>query len=208
VLVSHSHYDHFDVRTLRRVGTETRMVVPRGMGRRLRRRGFRRLEEVVAGDDVHVGAVTVTATHAEHDTRKLFLDRDVGALGYLVAGSSRVYFAGDTDVFDGMRAFAPGLDVALLPVAGWGPRVPAGHLDPERAARAVELLRPRVAVPIHWGTYRRVGLSQDEAVLREPADAFAELVKSAVPDCDVLMLPVGGSVDLPAGKPHVEAVAT
>ena len=45
-----------------------------------------------------------------------------------------------------------GVDVALLPVAGWGARLPPGHLDPLAAARALELLAPQVAVPIHWGT--------------------------------------------------------
>ena len=52
-------------------------------------------------------------------------------------------------------------EFALLPVAGWGPRVPAGHLDPLRAAQALVRLQPRAAVPIHWGTYRRVGLDRD-----------------------------------------------
>jgi L-ascorbate metabolism protein UlaG (beta-lactamase superfamily) len=202
VLVSHSHYDHFDARTLRRLGTSTRLLVPRGMARRLRRRGFRRLDEVGVGDDIRIDDVTVTATHAEHDTRKLFLDRNVPALGYLVAGTARVYFAGDTDVFDDMSALAP-VDVALLPVAGWGPRVPAGHLDPERAARAVELLRPRVVVPIHWGTYRRVGLAQDEKALREPAETFAALAR----DVDVRILPVGGSLELQAAPTPARALA-
>ena len=63
-----------------------------------------------------------------------------------------MYFAGDTDLFDGM-ADAQSIDVALLPIAGWGPSLGTGHLDPDRAARATELIRPRLVVPIHWGTY-------------------------------------------------------
>src|SRR5215210_2816599 len=89
--------------------------------------------------------VEVVVTEAVHDDRRMPLGRGLGAVGYLVTGSARVYFAGDTDVFDGMRDLAPGLDVALLPVAGWGSRVPAGHLDPRRAAEALALLRPRFA---------------------------------------------------------------
>ena len=46
------------------------------------------------------------------------------------------------------------MDVALLPVSGWGPRLPAGHLDPRGAAEALRLLKPKLAVPIHWGTLR------------------------------------------------------
>ena len=67
-------------------------------------------------------------------------------------------FFGDTDVFDGMGDLAGTLDVALLPVWGWGPRVGPGHMNPERAARAAALIRPRIAVPVHWGTLMRPGV--------------------------------------------------
>ena len=63
-----------------------------------------------------------------------------------------MYFAGDTDLFDDLAAIGP-LDLALVPVAGWGAKVGPGHLDPERAAEAVRLLKPKIAVPIHWGTF-------------------------------------------------------
>ena len=118
------------------------------------------------------------------------------AVGYLVSGSSRVYFAGDTDLFDGMSALAPRLDVALLPVAGWGFRIPPGHLDPFRAAAALRLLRPRVAVPIHWGTYRPIGLGT--RFPKAPAQAFARLARDLAPEVDVRLLPVGGSLELEA----------
>lgn len=184
VLVSHEHYDHLDINSLRQVGAGTRVVVPAGTAKRVR--GW--VEDIVeldVGDEVDVGAVTVTATAAEHGRR---------ALGYLVTGSVRAYFAGDTDLFDGMRELAPGLDVALLPIGGWGPRLPPGHLDPARAVEALGLLRPRIAVPIHWGTYTRIGLSRDEDA---PAKRFAELAAEQAPDVDVQVLPVGGALEIP-----------
>ncbi|HSC74259.1 MAG TPA: MBL fold metallo-hydrolase [Gaiellaceae bacterium] len=174
ILISHGHYDHLDSKSLARFDRATRVIAPK------RVRGFANVVEVAAGDEVQVGAVTVTATPAEHVR---------GSVGFLVTGSARIYFAGDTDLFDGMRELAP-VDVALLPIAGWGPRLPPGHLDPARAARALELLRPRLAVPIHWGTYTRVGLERDE---QEPARRFAQFAA----DFDVRVLPVGGSVDIP-----------
>jgi hypothetical protein len=76
----------------------------------------------------------------------------------LEACGTRVYASGDTDLFDGMSALGP-LDVALLPVWGWGPTLGPGHLDPARAALAVERLRPRVAVPVHWGSLALTGLT-------------------------------------------------
>lgn len=184
VLVSHAHYDHLDINSLTQVREGARVVVPAGTAKRVR--GWvDDIVEVDVGDELEVGAVTIRATAAEHGRH---------ALGYVVSGSARIYFAGDTDLFDGMRELAPGLDVALLPIGGWGPRLPPGHLDPARAAQALALLRPRIAVPIHWGTYTRVGLSRDETA---PARSFAELAAAQAPDVEVHVLPVGGSFDIP-----------
>jgi len=196
ILLSHLHYDHLDVASLRRLGVETRVLVPVGGGALLRRRGFRDVIEVDVGDEVVVGDATIRATPAEHDGRRTRLLTKGPALGYLVTGSSRVYFAGDTDLFDAMRELAPSLDVALLPIAGWGPRLPRGHLDPQRAAQALTLLHPRIAIPIHWGTYRRIGVAQEPRELREPADRFAQLGAELAPDVEIRVLPVGGNLEL------------
>lgn len=195
-LVSHAHYDHLDTRSLARLGRSLQIVLPVGTGNVLRRRGFGHVTEVDVGDEIDVGRVAIRATHAEHEGRRGPFSRDAPSVGYLVTGSARVYFAGDTDLFDGMHTLAADLDVALLPVAGWGSRVPAGHLDPLRAAQSLTLLRPRVAVPIHWGTYRRIGLSRDAALLRAPAESFVRLANELAPDVDVRVLPVGGRLDL------------
>ena len=83
------------------------------------------------------------------------MGRPADALGYVIAGGGRrVYFAGDTELFEEMSELRP-IDLALLPVWGWGPSLNPGHLDPAGAARALALLRPRVAVPIHWGRSTR-----------------------------------------------------
>ena len=58
------------------------------------------------------------------------------------------------------------------------------------------MLRPRIAVPIHWGTYRRIGLSRDPLVLREPAEHFARFAAELMPEVEVRVLPVGGSLDI------------
>lgn len=197
VLLSHVHHDHLDVGSLRRVRAR-RLIVPRGAGRLLRRRRFKDVVELDEGETVSVGSLTVRATHAEHQARRLPYGATTPALGYLLDGSQRLYFAGDTDLFDDMRTLASALDVALIPVDGWGPRVGAGHLDPQRAAQALQLLRPRVAVPIHWGTYRRIGLSRDPAVLREPAERFARLATELAPEVEIRILEPGERLELPA----------
>jgi L-ascorbate metabolism protein UlaG (beta-lactamase superfamily) len=98
-----------------------------------------------------------------------------------------------------------GLDVALLPIDGWGPRVGPGHLDPRLAAEALRLLTPRVAVPIHWGTYRRIGLHGDVAKLRERAELFRRFAEELAPEVDVQILMPGERLDLPLAASAGEA---
>jgi L-ascorbate metabolism protein UlaG (beta-lactamase superfamily) len=190
VLLSHLHYDHLDLPSLARIGVETPIVLPRGGKRAVR--GFEHVTEVEPGVDLVVAGLPIRVVEARHDGRRRNFGAPIPAVGYVLEGSKRVYFAGDTDVFDGMRELAP-LDLALLPVSGWGPRVGPGHLDPERAAAALALLRPRVAVPIHWGTYHRIGSPRAD---RAPAEAFALAACRTAPEVDVRVLPVGGSLEL------------
>ena len=75
--------------------------------------------------------------------------------GYVLEGEDRVYFAGDTDLFPGMADIASGLDLAILPIGGWGPTLRSGHLDPTTAASALRLLQPRAAVAVLCRAWRR-----------------------------------------------------
>jgi L-ascorbate metabolism protein UlaG (beta-lactamase superfamily) len=197
VLLSHVHNDHLDFRSLDLVRSRL-VVVPQGAGRLLESHGLRHIVELGEGERLSIGHLTVVGTHADHRARRLPFAFSAASLGYLIEGSGRLYFAGDTDLFGGMRELArPALDVALLPIDGWGPRVGAGHLDPRRAAEALRLLRPRIAVPIHWGTYRRFGMSRDAKTRREPARRFEQLAAELAPEVDVRVLAPGECLDLP-----------
>jgi L-ascorbate metabolism protein UlaG (beta-lactamase superfamily) len=186
-LVSHVHFDHFDLPSLRRLGSEVTFVVPVGAGRLLR--GFANVLEVDVGDDVRVGELTVHATSAQHHGARILL-RSAPSLGFVVSGSRRVYFAGDTDLFEGMSDLAGSLDLALLPVAGWGSKVGPGHLDPVRAAQALQLLRPRMAVPIHWGTLSPL----NRRTSSDPPEAFRRHAAELAPDVAVRILEPGASL--------------
>jgi L-ascorbate metabolism protein UlaG (beta-lactamase superfamily) len=193
ILLSHAHADHLDVPSLKRLAHAGPVVAPLGLAPILRRAGLADVIELTAGERCTVGAIGVEAVHAEHDGRRHPLARRLPALGYLLEGPTRVYFAGDTDLFPEMAALAGRVDVALLPISGWGPKVPEGHLDPAGAARAVALIRPAVAIPIHWGTMRRVALrSAGDA----PAVAFADAVGALAPDTEVRTLRPGESTPL------------
>jgi L-ascorbate metabolism protein UlaG (beta-lactamase superfamily) len=203
VLISHLHVDHLHIRSLVQIGRETRVIMPAGGERLLRDQGFTRVEGVRPGETVAVGPVRVTATFADHDGKRPPLGPVAPALGFLLEeGPTRVYFAGDTDVFPAMADLAPGLDVAMLPVWGWGPRLGHGHMDPRRAAEALRLLAPTYAVPIHWGTLWPLGFGRVvPGRLTDPPLEFARFARRYAPGVQVLLTPPGTAVSFDPGGP-------
>ncbi|MDF9816527.1 MBL fold metallo-hydrolase [Streptomyces sp. SPB162] len=204
-VVSHLHADHLHPASLARLAPGTRVLVPRGAPRAvpaLRRLRGLDLVEVVAGDEVRVGPLTIRAVPAAHDGRRLpYGPHRVAALGYVVDGAARTYFAGDTGLFDEMAAEVGPCDAALLPVGGWGPFLGPGHLDAARAAQALARLAPAAAVPIHYGTYWPVGM---DAVrpheFHTPGTEFVRQAALLAPDVAVHRLEHGESVRLAAAR--------
>jgi L-ascorbate metabolism protein UlaG (beta-lactamase superfamily) len=161
VLISHLHMDHLHVRSLKTVTRGARVVAPAGAAKLFRSLDIAGVDEVVAGDVVTLReatagtpAIRALVVPANHSNARGPHSRIVAVpVGYIVeTGTRAVYFAGDTDLFDEMHDFPP-VDVALLPIWGWGPTLGDRHLDPPRAATATHWIAPRQVVPIHWGTY-------------------------------------------------------
>ena len=189
VLISHLHRDHADLPSLRRLG-DVPLVVPVGGARLFERRGFGSVSELAVGQSIEVGALTVSAVEAVHDGAGKGT-RDAEAIGFLVSGSRLVYFAGDTDLHDAMSDLR-GVDLALLPIWGWGPSLGAGHMDPERAARAAALIEPKVLVPIHWGTLYPSFLHRlRPEPLSAPPLELARWMKELAPQVEVRVLSPG-----------------
>jgi L-ascorbate metabolism protein UlaG (beta-lactamase superfamily) len=201
VLVSHMHHDHFDPASIRLVEGSPGLIAPQGT-RKLRAARGLDVAELGVGESSRIDGITITATPALHRRGRLF-DRRTEAIGFTITGSNSVYFAGDTDVFPEMAALRGGLDVGLLPVGGWGPRLGPGHMDPKRAADSLALLEPRVAIPIHWGTLRRFGLRRSRsALVRESARAFAREAARVAPSVDVRVLAPGESTLVERAAPE------
>jgi L-ascorbate metabolism protein UlaG (beta-lactamase superfamily) len=115
-------------------------------------------------------------------------------LGYVIGD---VWFAGDTDLDDSMRELRGAIDVALIPIWGWGTSLGPGHLDPEGAAKAMALVEPRIAVPIHWGTFLPIGLGRrNETLLASPPVEFARHMEALAPATRVETLVPGASLEL------------
>ncbi|OKK04359.1 hypothetical protein AMK26_13370 [Streptomyces sp. CB03234] len=202
VLISHLHSDHLHLPSLARLAPGTRLIVPRGATRavpglrRVGAAGGLRITEVAVGDEVKVDELVVRAVPARHDGRRLPVGPHLSpALGYVISGAARTYFAGDTGLFDGMAAAVGEVDVALLPVGGWGPFLGHGHLDASRAAEALAALAPRAAVPVHYGTYWPIGL---DAVrpheFHAPGEEFVRHAARLAPGVAVHRLGHGESV--------------
>jgi L-ascorbate metabolism protein UlaG (beta-lactamase superfamily) len=196
VLLSHAHHDHLDAGSLRMLGGTPRLVNPAPARGPIEAAGLSGTTLLV-GETVEQGALTVEAVHAEHDGRRMPWGRDGQALGYVIRGpSGSVYFAGDTAVFGGMADLG-GPDVALLPVSGWGPRLPAGHMGPDEATEAVALIKPRIAIPIHWGTYERIARRGGGECDRR-ARRFRDQVEALPGPVRAELLEPGSSLDVPA----------
>ncbi|MFF3328091.1 MBL fold metallo-hydrolase [Streptomyces sp. NPDC002888] len=204
-LVSHLHADHLHVPSLARLAPGTRLLVPRGAPRAvpgLRRLTRLRVTEVAPGDVTRVGDLAVRAVPALHDGRRLPVGPHRSpALGYVIEGEARTYFAGDTGLFDDMAEEVGPVDAALLPVGGWGPYLGEGHLDAGRAAQALARLAPRSAVPVHYGTYWPIGM---DAVrpheFHAPGEEFVRLAAERAPQVEVHRLGHGESVRLEAPR--------
>jgi L-ascorbate metabolism protein UlaG (beta-lactamase superfamily) len=201
VLISHLHRDHLDRPSLRRLRPGTVVVAPRGAARVLRGLRGAEVKEVSAGEAVSVGEVTITAIPAIHDHRRDPWGPRAQPVGYLLdSGRCRIYFPGDTEMFPGMAELRP-LDVAMLPVWGWGPTLGPGHLNPRRAAEALDLLAPRIAIPIHWGSLYPLGLRRIRPEpLSEPPLAFERLAAALAPEIEVRILEPGRSLSIGEGE--------
>jgi L-ascorbate metabolism protein UlaG (beta-lactamase superfamily) len=195
VLISHMHLDHLDLPSLRQLPPGVRVFGPVGSSQVLRRAGLMNIIELKTGESHAVGSIVIEATPANHDGGRPPFGPRGEAIGFLIHGSSSIYFAGDTDLFDEMSTLTADLDVALLPVWGWGPSLGEGHLDPERAANALSRLQPKLAVPIHWGTLCPIGLkwTRPQFLTRPPLE-FARAGNEEAPDVNIRVVKPGCSL--------------
>jgi L-ascorbate metabolism protein UlaG (beta-lactamase superfamily) len=192
VLISHIHFDHLDLLSLQGLGRDVPVVVPRGAGGLVTRKGFTAVSELGVGDELRLGELAVRATPAFHDAGRIPFGSRADPVGYMIEGSRSVYFAGDTDVFDAMKALGP-VDLALLPIWGWGAKLGPGHMDPRAAAEAARLLRASTVIPIHWGTYfpLHTALRGIPGFVDDPAEEFEEHVRELAPNTNVRVLHPG-----------------
>jgi L-ascorbate metabolism protein UlaG (beta-lactamase superfamily) len=182
VLVSHNHYDHMDLDTLRRLEVRDRPHVVTSIGNRafLRARGLSRVDELTWWQSLELEGTRVTMTPAQHFSARTPFDRNRTLWGSFVLEGDwpRVFFAADTGYwrhFEEVRARFETIDLALLPIGAYEPRwfMQPAHMNPSEAVQAHRDLQARLSVAMHFGTFRLTDEAWDDPPrhLREALDA-------------------------------------
>jgi L-ascorbate metabolism protein UlaG (beta-lactamase superfamily) len=161
ILISHSDYDHLNMRTLWRLHRKraSTIVFPRGLGAYGRKAGFEEIIEMNWWESFERDGLKITCVPAKHTSKRKPWDSSASACcGYIVQHNNRtVYFAGDTAYADFFTEIGGrfSVDVALLPIGAYKPEkwFKNLHLHPASATQAFEDLRAQLLVPIHWGTF-------------------------------------------------------
>lgn len=202
ILISHSHYDHMHVSSIRRLYREnTQLIVPIGLGRKMARKGFLRVRELNWWETIQIGDAKISFVPTQHWTRRTPFDTNTSHWGGFVledaAASMRsIYFAGDSGYFPGFKQIGERFDisVALLPIGAYEPEwfMTSQHTTPEEAVQAFIDVKAELMVPMHYGTFR---LADDTA--REALDRLeADRAKRGIPEEAIKVLLHGETLRL------------
>jgi L-ascorbate metabolism protein UlaG (beta-lactamase superfamily) len=196
VLLSHNHYDHLDVPTLRRLAKrpQTQFLAPLGVGRFLRSHQIGPAHELDWGESLELAGITIHCVPAQHFSGRGLFDRNRTLwCGFVMEMPGRmIYFAGDTGFgghFARIHELFGAPRLALLPIGAYEPRwfMSPVHMAPEEALRAHELLEARTSIAIHHGTFQLT----DEGV-----DAPKRRLRASLARDSFIVLDNGQSVTL------------
>jgi L-ascorbate metabolism protein UlaG (beta-lactamase superfamily) len=197
VLVSHGHYDHYDMETFQAYpDKQVPFAVKRGIAHKARKAGFSNVIELDAWETTMLGPIKVTAAPGKHAVPEVTY-----VLEY--AGMT-VYFGADTLLIPALSEMAerfPSPDLALLSVNGLRIRPMLNRkvvMDPQEAAELCRILHPRYAVPIHYAYTG--GLIGDLLLVKHPgtAESFQQAVAQLAPETMVRILAPGEPLTVPS----------
>lgn len=170
VLITHAHFDHLHLPSLRKIAADQPVIVPRGCGSIVKRCAFSQVIELDTWESVQFRDIEITLTPARHWGARMIHDTYRHFGGYLMRANGRtVFHCGDSSMFDGFSEIGKRaqIDVALMPIGAY--EAPSGrpvHMNPEEALDAFEMLGAQLMVPMHYGTFPLGGEPLHEPVER------------------------------------------
>jgi len=169
VLISHSHYDHLDKETIRKLSPSVNFLVPKGFKSWFASLGRDRCEELDWGQKTDISGKTFWFLPLNHWSRRGLTDMNKRLWGswLIQAGETKILFVGDSGYFAGFKQIGSlftGITVAILPMGAYEPRwiMKENHMNPEETVQAFQDLNAHILVPIHWGTFKVTDEPMDE----------------------------------------------
>jgi len=205
ILLSHSHYDHLHVGSLKKINGSPIVLVPEGLGDKIRKLMVgKEVHELKWWDHISIGFVEFHFVPAQHWTRRTLTDTNTSHWGGWVIKCSgdtlteylkeqeTIYFAGDSGYFSGFHdigAKFPSITYALMPIGAYEPEWFMGtqHVTPEEAVQAFLDVKAKVFIPMHYGAFRLADDTTKEALDR----LMAEWERRALESSSLKMLKHG-----------------
>lgn len=170
VLITHAHFDHLHIPSLKRIANGQPVIVPKGVGDVVKKLDFGRIIELDTWQSAPFRDLTVTLTPAKHWGARMIHDVHRHFGGYLIQSSERtVYHCGDSAMFDGFEEIGKraAIDTALMPIGAYdNPSCRPVHMNPEEALDAFEMMGARYMVPMHHDTFPLSGEPMHEPAQR------------------------------------------
>lgn len=180
ILISHSHYDHLHIASIRKLyRAGTTLVVPVGLKRKMLRKGFHNCVEMEWWQEIKLGKIKLSFVPTQHWTRRTPWDTNTSHWGGYVLepadsgnqkSSPNLYFAGDSGYFPGFKEIGSRykIDIALMPIGAYEPEwfMTSQHVNPEEAIQAFLDVGAETMIPMHYGTFRLADDTAREALDR------------------------------------------
>ncbi|CAH1057891.1 MBL fold metallo-hydrolase [Paenibacillus pseudetheri] len=180
ILISHSHYDHLHIASIRKLyRAGTTLVVPVGLKRKMLRKGFHNCVEMEWWQSIKLGKIKLSFVPTQHWTRRTPWDTNTSHWGgYILEpadsgnqkSSPNLYFAGDSGYFPGFKVIGSRykIDIALMPIGAYEPEwfMTSQHVNPEEAIQAFLDVGAETMIPMHYGTFRLADDTAREALDR------------------------------------------
>jgi N-acyl-phosphatidylethanolamine-hydrolysing phospholipase D len=199
VLITHNHYDHLDLPTIRRLPAETQFIVPRGLADWFHKCGRKNVLELGWWDFADLGGLRIRSVPAQHFSSRTLWDRNRTLwCGWVLESANKtVYYAGDTGYCPVFREigdrFGP-MDLSLIPIGSYAPRwfMRPVHINPDEAVQIHIDVRSKLSVACHWGTFCLTDEPMDE-----PPKLLAQALSAArIPRESFRVLAIGETLEI------------